>query len=93
MQLPPRSRFYKTKQEAVTEYDSQKSTDDCPVALSDESGEEWLDGQKNGKGTLVDSKPPRFSECPSLEAALRKHCIELSSRMLVDALDTAPADK
>ncbi|KAG8724332.1 hypothetical protein FRC09_020065 [Ceratobasidium sp. 395] len=91
--LPARSRFYEIKQETLAEYDSQKLIDDCPVALADESGEEWLDGRENNKGALMDSKPPKFGECPSLEAALRTHCIELDSRMLVDALNTAPADK
>ncbi|QRW02378.1 hypothetical protein RhiLY_01376 [Ceratobasidium sp. AG-Ba] len=42
----PRSRFYEVKQECVAEYTSVNASEDCPVALTDEPGGEWLETQE-----------------------------------------------
>ncbi|KAG9089236.1 hypothetical protein FRC06_001661 [Ceratobasidium sp. 370] len=44
----PHSRFYKVKQECIDEYIGVNASEDCPVALADEPGEEWLESQEDG---------------------------------------------
>ncbi|KAG8686955.1 hypothetical protein FRC09_013822 [Ceratobasidium sp. 395] len=84
----PRSRFYEIDQSVITEHASLQSADDCAVALSDEPGENWLDRQ-GLDGETVNTEI-EFGECPSLEGALRAHCIDLNSETLASALSMTP---
>ncbi|KAG9100718.1 hypothetical protein FS749_013407 [Ceratobasidium sp. UAMH 11750] len=88
----PHSRFCEIEQDTSLEYTDPKPVDDCPVALADEAGEEWLDGRV--KGTLLGpAESPDFGNCASLGIALKAHCIDLNSPILINALSMTPADK
>ncbi|KAG8718793.1 hypothetical protein FRC08_004354 [Ceratobasidium sp. 394] len=83
----PRTRFCEIDQNLVSEQLNPQSTDECAVALADEPGESWLDGQGTSEAL------PNFGECTSLDIALRARYIDLGAEKLLGALSTTKGDK